>query len=259
LDEEHFTFEIPGVNHFVWLTRCYYQGEDVFPMLDSYLRDEAAHGRPYGDLRPKDVDLYRRFGVFPIGDTTSCGGGAWPWWYHTDDATEQQWGENPPETWSHYFDKTSKASAESGEIARNPGVKVTDRIAPTRSREVIIPMIESMACDIPRVMIGNIMNTGDFVQGVPRDFEVEIPLFVSKRGAQGIQTTRLPDSVLAYITAERVGPVNLELQAYEQGSKQLLLQLLMMDPFARSEAQCDQLLNAIFALPYHQKMREHFT
>jgi alpha-galactosidase len=82
---------------------------------------------------------------------------------------------------------------------------------------------------------------------------------MSKRGAQGIQTTRLPDSVLAYLIAERVGPVNLELQAFEQGSKQLLLQLLMMDPFARSERQCRQLLEEIFALPYHHALREHFT
>ena len=56
----------------------------------------------------------------------------------------------------------------------------------------MVPIVESITCDIPRVIIGNIRNSGDFVPGIPRDFEVEIPTLVSRRGIQGIQTRGLP-------------------------------------------------------------------
>jgi len=67
-------------------------------------------------------------------------------------------------------------------------------------------MIEAIACDIPRVLIGNILNVGDFVPHVPRDFAVEIPTLVSKRGIQGIKTDGLPTALTAYILRDRVAP-----------------------------------------------------
>ena len=41
LDREHLTFEIPGVNHFVWLTHLYHKGKDVFPLLDRWIEEKA--------------------------------------------------------------------------------------------------------------------------------------------------------------------------------------------------------------------------
>ena len=119
-------------------------------------------------------------------------------------------------------------------------------------------MIESIACDIPRVLIGNVANKGGYVSGIPTDFEVEIPVLVSARGVQGIQTGGLPPALLAHTLRDRVAPVNLELAAYNTGSKELLFQLIMMDPWSRSEAQARGLLDAILALPYHADMRAHY-
>ena len=258
LDSEHLTFEIPGVNHFVWLTKCYHKGEDVYPMLDRYLDEHAQTDDPYGELRPKRVDLYRRFGIYPIGDTGGVGGGAWPWWYHTDAETEKRWREDPASFWDGYFTRNAQRVAEIKRVAADSSIRVTDFFPPRASGEVMVAIIESMVCDTPRVIIGNILNSGGFVPGVPQDFEAEIPLLVSKRGIEGIQTSPLPDAVLSYVLIDRVGPVNLELMAYDQGSKELLLQLVMMDPWTRSEGQARSLLDDILALPYHQEMREHY-
>ena len=64
--------------------------------------------------------------------------------------------------------------------------------------------------------------------------------------------------MLAHILRDRVAPVNLELEAYNTGSRELLLQLIMMDPWNRSEEQAAGLLEEIFALPYHEELREHY-
>ncbi len=262
LEREHLTFEIPGVNHYVWLTRLYHRGEDVFPLLDRWIDEQAPEFwqsyRPSGGLGPKAVDLYKRFGAFPIGDTCTPGGGTWPWWYHADAETEKRWLEDPHAWWEGYFYWCAHGVAEIKRVSEDTAGKVTAYFPPKASGEVMVPIIESIACDIPRVLIGNIQNTGDYVPGVPRDIAVEIPTLVSKRGIQGIRTHGLPKPLVGYILRDRVAPVNIELQAYEERSRELLHQLVMMDPWTRSEDQARALVDDILALPYHEEMRQHY-
>jgi alpha-galactosidase len=262
LDRKDITFELPGVNHFIWLTKFYHKGEDAFPLVDRWIEEKAPEywktcGASNG-LGPKAIDLYRRFGVFPIGDTGNPGGGTWPWWYHTDAETEARWQEDPTAWYEGYFKHTAERVAEIARLADDESARVTDAFPPRMSGESMIPIVESIAYDIPRTQIVNVMNRGEYVPGVPRDFQVEIPALVSKRGIQPIQTDGLPPAILAYIMHDRVAPVNIELEAYERGSKELLFQLVMMDPWSRSEAQALALIDDILALPYHTEMRDHY-
>jgi alpha-galactosidase len=262
-DREHLTFEIPGVNHFVWLTKAFYKGQDIFPRLNEFLANEAeeywrSQSRRSTGLGPAAFDLYQRYGAFPIGDTCTPGGGAWPWWYHTDEATEQRWHEDPAGWWQRYFGYLTEEIAEIKQVSSDLSIRVTDHFPPEKSDEVIVPLLESLACDIPRVIIANIFNTGNFVPGVPADFEVEIPTLVSRHGIQGIQTQPLPAELQAYILRDRVAPVNVELEAFATGRKDLLHELILMDPWTRSQEQAAALLDDILELPYHDEMRAHF-
>ena len=135
---------------------------------------------------------------------------------------------------------------------------LTEHFPPHMSGESIVPMVEALVCDIPRVIISNIPNSGGFVPGVPRDFQVEVPALVSKRGIQGVQTGGLPPAVLSYLLRDCVAPVNLELEAYERGDRRLLLELIMQDPWTRSEQQAREMLEEILALPFHTELRQHY-
>ena len=137
-------------------------------------------------------------------------------------------------------------------------VKLIDVFHAKLSDEPMIPLIEALAYDVQRIVVVNILNDGNFVQGVPMDFEVEIPALVSKRGIQGIHTNRLPQPVISYLLRDRVSSVELELQAYDKGDRRLLLQLIMMDPWTRSEEQAKEFLHDLPALPYHAEMQEHY-
>jgi alpha-galactosidase len=262
LDREGLTFEIPGVNHFVWCTRLFHNGQDVFPMLDRWIEEEAprlyAEGKTPRSLEAKTVDLYKRFGAIPIGDTAHWSGAAWPLWYHSDAETERRWNENPSTGWNGYFRHVERNAADFRRIAEDPTIKVAEFYPPALSGEPMIQIVESMACDIPRVIIGNIPNRGNFVPGIPRDFEVEIPTLVSKRGIQGIQTGGLPAALLAHTLRDRVAPVNLEIEAYEQGSRELLVQLMLLDPWSRSLDQATNFVDDVMALPQNAPLRAHY-
>ncbi len=267
LEREHLTFEIPGVNHFIWLTKAYYKGQDVFPLLDEWIKTSSKEywaqlrekKRIGASLRPKQVDLYQRFGAVPIGDTGSDGGGSWGWWYHVDRETEERWLEDPERWWRDYFNWTAHEVAKISEIGADTNSKVTDHYAQELSHESIIPLLESLAFDIPREIIVNVANKGSYVPGIPADFSAEVPAHVSKRGIQPIQTDGLPPSVLAYALRDCVAPWNLELAAYTEHNKQYLLELIMMDPWTRSEKQAQALLDDILALPQLAVMRDYYN
>ena len=262
LEEENLTFELPGVNHFIWLTKAFYKGKDFFPILDRWIDEKSAEYwqtcPTSSDLGPKAVDLYQRFGAFPIGDTCTPGGGSWPWWYHTDDAIENHWKESPEDWWEGHFKRVAGVPVDNRRLADDQSVKLVELLPLEKSGEPMIPIIESLVCDIPRTFIVNTLNTGDYVPGIPSDFEVEIPARVSKHGVQPIQTSGLPPELIAYILRDRIAPVEVELAAFERGSRELLLQLILMDPWTRSEQQAYDLLNSILSLPWNQEMKTHY-
>jgi alpha-galactosidase len=262
LDPAGLTFEIPGVNHNVWLRSIHHDGQDVRPLLDAWIDNEAEaywDANPKSDgLGPQAVDLYERFGVFPIGDTCTPGGGSWPWWYHTDEATENRWREDPAGWWTRHAERGEAKVRSIQQAAQDTSRPVTEAFPPEKSREVMVPFIEAVAVDLPRVLIGNILNRGNYVSGVPQDFAVEIPLHVSKHGVRGIQTAALPPAVIAHIIRDRVVPVSLELAAYDEGSRERLVELVVTDPWTRSLGQAQELVDDILSMPEHDEMRRHY-
>jgi len=262
LDPKKVSYQIPGVNHLVWLNRFYYEGKDAFPLVDKWIeRHSEEYFKTCGfsdGTGPKMVDMYRRYGVFPIGDTGNPGGGAWGWFYHTDGEEEKRWNEDPDTWFQHYFIWSEKNVERVKQAAYDPTVKVVDLVGLEASDEPIISLIEAIHCDIERVIIVNVMNGRLSVPGLPADFEVEVPALVSARGIQPIATEPLPKAILAYIYRDRIAPVEMELEAIRTRSKDLLVDLVMMDPFCHSRAQAEGLVEDILNLPYHTEMKAWF-
>lgn len=259
---DQLTFEIPGVNHFIWLTKLCYKGVDILPRFAAWVEHESeAYFQDCEEsdhMGPKPVDLYRRFGVAPIGDTATVGGGAWGWWYHTEETVERRWKENPGKWWRWYLDHVAHVAQENYRISRDPSARMLDYLEPRMSGEQMVPIIESIACDLPRTYIVNIPNRGGLLPGVANDFAVEVPAQVSARGVQGMQTGGLPPAVLAYLLRDRVGPVEVELEAYRTGSRRLLEELVAFDPWTRSMPQARAFLDELLALDFHAEMQAHY-
>jgi len=257
LERSGVSFEAIGLNHFIWLTSFRYRGEDAYPLVDEWLEREAprywSRCPPSDPLGPKAFDLYRRLGLFPVGDTCTPGGGSWPHWYHVDEETERRWREDPAGWWRGYFSWVEGRVRELLERARDPGA-----IVEPRRDELVVPLIEALACGEERILQVNVPNRGPLIAGVPQDFAVELPAPVGRGGVRGIATRELPKRILAYALRDRVAPVEVELEAYESGDRDLLVQLVMMDPWTRSREQAERLVEKILSLPYHEEMRRHY-
>ncbi len=261
LEREQFGFEVAGVNHFIFITKCYYKGKDVFPMIDEWLRTKA---EVYWKTTPSNdtitgqnkMDFYQKHGVIPVGDTASVSGASWPWWYLSDPQPGRQWWLETVVGGMLAGEERNRKLSESESLVE--AMRAVGQYVDVPSGEPVIPIIESIAYDIPRVIITNLLNTNNFVPGIPTDFQVEIPTLVSGRGIQGIKTSGLPKSVIAHVLRDRVAPVELELEAYRRGSRALLTELVLMDKWVTSTQQANHLIDEIFALPYHKELKEHY-
>lgn len=262
LDMERVTYEIPGVNHFVWLNKFYYDGQNAFPLLNHWIEENSeAYFKACPDcdfIGPKVVDLYKRYGVLPIGDTANPGGGAWGYEYHSSRQVEETWGENPEAWFDDYFTLSASRVAEIEHAAYDESRRIRDLIDCEKSHEPMIPLIEALACGKEQKIVVNVLNDRGYVPGIPADFAVEVPACCGSYGIHPIATERLPAPVLARAYHDRVAPVEMELAAYEAGSKSLLVDLVMMDPFTRDRRQAENLVDEILNLPYHEEMKQWY-
>jgi len=259
LDEKYVSYEVAGSNHFIWLTKMHYKGENAFPILDQWIEENQDDPeKAVRNLCPKVLDMYKTFGALPLGDTHSSGGGSYGWWYHSDEETEKSFREAPARLWSDYYADCAKIVSDIERYAADESVRITEIYPPVHSREIIIDLIEALACDVERKIIVNILNAGNYVPGIPTDFNVEITAVCSKNGVKGIQTDGLPRAVLGHLFADRIGMIEVELQAYEDRDEALLTDLVMMDHQTKNRKQAQALVDGILALPWNDAMREHY-
>lgn len=206
------------------------------------------------------MDFYQKHGVVGIGDTISWTGASWPWWYHTDDDTERAYGEfSPRDGWNSYFESVKNNAAEIIKLSRNKEASVTEFLKNVSDDDLMVPMLESLSCDVQRVLIVNTLNRGQLVPGLPEDFEVEVPALCGAGGIHPIQTKPLPRHIIAHIFRDRVAPVEMELEAFQTGNRTFLEELVLMDHWATSLQQVQNFIKEILDLPYHKEMKEYFS
>ena len=122
----------------------------------------------------------------------------------------------------------------------------------------MIPLIEGLAYDTDNKVVVNILNDGGYMKGLPTDYEVEIAARVDKNGVHPIHNNGLPKPIMAHLLRDRIAPVETELAAFENHSKELLIDLVMMDPWTKSKKQAEKLIDDIFALPCNADMKEYY-
>lgn len=258
-DEKDVTYELSGINHYIWMTKLNYKGEDGFKLLDKWIEENGNNPeKTVGELCPKVLDMYKTFGALPIGDTYIAGGGSNCWWYHSDAQTQKEFNEDPEKAWADYFADCEKKLKDIETYVKDDSVRMTDIFGKEHSEEVIIDLIESLACDVERKIVVNVINERNEVPGLPLDFNVEVQAICNKNGIAPIATSHLPRAILGHILADRVGPVEVELEATRLRDEELLVDLVMMDHQTKDRKTARAFVDAILNLPWNSQMKEHY-
>ncbi|MFO8007180.1 MAG: alpha-glucosidase/alpha-galactosidase [Candidatus Brocadiia bacterium] len=232
--EEHLSWQASGFNHVIYLTHCYYKGEDVYPMLDRWIEEESEHcwatyepGFGENQMSRAAITQYRMLGYMPIGDTPRAGG----WWFHTSQQTKRQWfgpvgGFDSEEGWGQYIHWLEKQRTHMFEVARNPDARVTEEFPPEKTSEQIVPIIDALVNDNAGYFQVNIPNSG-LIERIPGDVVVEVPAYVSKRGIQGVRVGQMPRSVMVQVLLPRLAQAEQRVEFARTPDPGLMLHMIL--------------------------------
>ncbi|MEM1853270.1 MAG: alpha-glucosidase/alpha-galactosidase [Thermofilaceae archaeon] len=268
LDPDKVEFEAIGFNHVIWLTRFEYEGEDAYPLIDEWIEKRAeeywSRWRQYQSnpfdvqMSPAAVDMYRTYGLFPVGDTVR--GGTWK--YHWNLETKRRWygptgGPDSEIGWKWYMDMQAMIIESFKEAVADQKTPLTRILPPKRSLESVAPLIDSLVNDKRGLYQLNIPNQGSIV-GIPDDVAVEVPAYVDGRGVRRVYGLRLPSRIMKHVIWPRMMRMEWALEAFLEGGRDVLFEWLIVDPRTKSTEQVDAVINDILSMPENREMAEHF-
>ncbi len=266
LDLQHVTAEMPGFNHWIWMTRFRYKGEDAYPLLDEWIRTRAqeywrTHRPTFSDnqMSRAAIHQYRLYGLMPIGDTPRMVG----WWYHTDLDAKKKWyghlgGFDSEVGWGQYLDRIGERVAAVEKAALDMSRPITDEFPAKKTDEQIVPIINSIAHDQASQYQVNIPNRGGILPGFPEDLVIECQGIVSAAGIRGIAVPPMPPTVFVGAMIPRWQRAELVVESFRQGDPQLLLAYLLYDQRTTSLGQAEALVEEWLADPRNERVARQF-
>ena len=266
LDLVHVSAQMPGFNHWIWMTDFRYKGRDAYPLLDAWIENEAEVYWARDDFSFSDnqmsraaIHQYQLYGLMPIGDTPRMVG----WWYHTDLATKQRWygrlgGFDSELGWGQYLERIGQRVARVEQAALDESRPVSESFEPVQSKEQIVPIIDSLVNDVQRVFQVNIPNQGQIIKGFPEDLVIECQGVVNGAGIRGVTVPPFPPKLMAGAMIPRWHRAELQVEAIRTRDRQLLLHYLLQDQRSRSLQQAEALLDEWLTDPRNERTAAFF-
>jgi len=245
IPEHDLEVKASGLNHITWFQSIKNKktGEDLYPVLKE--KESNAHWLGDWDEMALSRILFNRFGLFPSPGTNHIGEylgwaqellGSSSLQFFFDPAQEDPWKSKNIPTWIYNLHgNTTKVPlfAHDTPDLIFPDRHYEEKNEVTPSTELTIPFIEGILCGVERELEAiDIPNKG-YIPGLPEDAIVEVPARVGPNGMEPLTMDRLPEPVLAILRTQ-CSINQLLVEAFDQNSKEKLLQAVLTDPTCRS-------------------------
>jgi alpha-galactosidase len=220
---EEVTFFGAGVNHQAFILRFERDGEDLYPLLDEAIERDPEL------LRRVRVQMYLRLGYFPT-ESSEHSAEYLPWLMRDDEAIERH------RLWvAEYVARSEENIAEYERTRALLSASQPLELEP--SNEYAPQIIHSIETGRPRVIYGNVRNTG-LIENLPRDACVEVPCVVDRSGLRPVWVGELPPQ-LAALNRTYLNVAELTVRAVLEGRPEYVRQAVMLDPNAAASLSLD--------------------
>ncbi len=238
--------QVAGLNHFGWFTKIAHRdtGEDLYPLLRE--KEKRMHWLAHWDELGLSRLMFRTFGLYPYPGTNHIG--EYIAWsdqmlassmiqYFYDPVSEDPWhgGKTPEFVYSFSGNPTARPLFDLSDehAAGDPGFEANFQLYEGKVRtsgEYGIPIAEAIFFDKPR-RIGavNVPNHG-LIPNLPQGMVVEVPALVDGTGIHPIAMSEPLPGAIAQMIATQGSIHQLVLEAYQEQSRNKLLQAMLIDP-----------------------------
>jgi alpha-galactosidase len=259
LDPDKITWQAPGLNHNIWLTHFYHDGQDVYPLLDAWIENEAeAYWRENDNVSAQmsrsAIHQYRMYGLMPVGDTPRRGG----WWYHVDLETRKRWyggsgGGDTPAGRDRILQDKAKKFEQMKQAAYDGQARPIGMFGDQMTTEQHVPIIDGLVNDNEGQFQVNVPNCGAFA-GIPADVVVELPAVVNKKGIQPLQVAPLPRKILLECLYPDWLQMERTLEALLSGDLSMMLFGVLENHQTRSYEQALEVMDALLHIEPNEPM-----
>lgn len=227
LDFEQMAIKAGGLNHFSVLLEAKLRdtGEDVYPKIKELVPEYFCQTEERGLF----MTIFKYFGVIP-NTTDSHFGEYIPW------AQEVADHKGILNFYSNYIEECKSYVVD-------PLKRLSEGTQPEEYWRVV-PIIEGIVTDSGHEELAvNIPNDG-FVPNLPGNVFVEVPAVVDSKGVHGIKLDMMPVGFGALLS-NRVGVLNATVEAALTGTREAVLQALLVEPVVDSVSAAEKTLDTV--------------
>ncbi|ODN30144.1 alpha-glucosidase AglA [Fervidobacterium thailandense] len=270
-----YEWQVAGVNHGIWLTKFESRdGKNLYEELVKYADKPHKPSTPFDDqLSPVAWDMYRTYGLFPIGDTVRNS----TWKYHRNLETKKRWygepwgGADSELGWEWYVSQLNAVvnmielfakAVKNGQKLTNakdvvlnaiPHASeewknlIADLLDPSKlSREQHVPFIDSVVNSERRRFVVNVLNNGK-IKGLDDDIAVEVCAYVEGEKFE-FEEVSLPKRVLEWYLKPRTLLAKQALEVFKTKNLKLLEDILERDPRTKSSEQVRKVIDELYPI-----------
>jgi alpha-galactosidase len=226
---EEVQFLCAGINHMAFYLKLEREGEDLYPKLRQAAEDP--------EVVAKDkvrFEMFKRLGYF-VTESSEHFAEYVPHFIRSQD-------EDLIGRYSVPLDEYPRRCVAQNEWWENTRDKLLSGDEPLevhRSAEYGSLIIHSVVTDQPRLIYGNVLNTG-LITSLPDGCCVEVPCYVDHNGIQPCYVGALPPQLTGYIRTN-INVQELTVEAALTGKRDHVYHAALLDPLTRSELNMDQI------------------
>jgi alpha-galactosidase len=226
---EEINYIAAGINHMAFYLHFERNGEDLYPLL----RKVVEEGRVPDDNQVR-YDMLRRLGYF-VTESSEHFAEYVPWYIK----------QAKPDLIDRYnipldeYPRRCEEQIAEWEALRNSLENSDGELEIEPSVEYGSAIIHSLETGIPRVIYGNVENTG-LITNLPKGCCVEVPCLIDKNGIQPTRIGALPPH-LAALMQTNINVQALTVEALLTGNRDHIYHAAMLDPHAAAELDLDQI------------------
>lgn len=226
---EELSYRCAGINHMAFYLELKHKGQDVYPLLRAAAEKPGTWARD-----PVRFELFKRLGYF-VTESSEHSAEYNPHFIRRDRPDLVERFHVPIDEYL----RRCQAQNAWWELMREQLLAGTTEFEPEMSHEYAALIIHSIETGTPRVIYGNVSNTG-LITNLPEGCCVEVPCLIDKNGVQPTVIGRIPPQ-LAALQQTNINVQELTVEAVLTGKKAHVYHAAMFDPHTAAELPLEEI------------------
>ncbi len=229
---EELKWRCGGINHMAWFTTLEHNGQDMYPVLMKKAEDPEFVAED-----PVRIDAMKYFGAF-VTESSGHFSEYIPYYRKRQDLIDKHCSVGYNGATGFYAEGWPEWRANTDKKIRQL-ISGEEELSLWHSNEYAATIIEAMLRNTPKVIYGNVLNTG-LIENLPQDGIVEVACMIDRNGINPTHFGRLPEH-LAALNRSNMAFFELTVEAFLNRDREMAMRALMMDPLTAAVCSLEEI------------------